>query len=105
MNNFCKSIQIFILSWVSIVSYAQKLPGNPQSQLEEDSYRSGCIPSRAQTDLAINNVRARLRAGGDMWWDGSQPQYVVPNVDPASGEPEIVSLYSGAIWLGDSIGI
>ena len=100
MNNFCKSIQIFILSWVSIVSYAQKLPGNPQSQLEEDSYRSGCIPSRAQTDLAINNVRARLRAGGDMWWDGSQPQYVVPNVDPASGEPEIVSLYSGAIWLG-----
>ena len=65
-----------------------------------DNFRAACIESRAETDLDINNVRARLRAGGDMWWDGNQARYIVPNVDPASGEPEVSSLFSGAIWLG-----
>ncbi|BDS15434.1 hypothetical protein [Aureispira anguillae] len=83
-----------------IITNAQKGPTPNRTKNDNSSYRTSCTESRAQTDLAINNVRARLRAGGDMWWDGTQPQYIVPNVDPASGEPEIVSLYSGAIWLG-----
>ena len=91
---FCSIIIIF--SCVHLAN-AQKITLEPR---QEDNFRAGCISSISQTDLNINNVRARLRAGGDMWWDGSLPQYVVPNVDPASGEPEIVSLYSGAIWLG-----
>lgn len=63
-------------------------------------FRGDCTESRAETDLNINNVRARLRAGGDMWWDGQQARYIVPNVDPASGEPEISSLFAGGIWVG-----
>ncbi len=67
----------------------------------KNSFRAECTESRAQTDLAINNVRAMLRAGGDMWWDGNQTaRYIVPNVDPASGVPEVSALFSGAIWLG-----
>jgi hypothetical protein len=69
---------------------------NPPS----NNYRSSCVESRAETDLDINNVRARLRAGGDKWWDGRIARYVVPNVDPASGQPEVSSLFSGSIWLG-----
>jgi hypothetical protein len=64
------------------------------------NFRNACIESRAETDLNINNVRARLRAGGDVWWNGNIARYVVPNVDPASGQPEVSSLYAGAIWLG-----
>ncbi|CAA6810668.1 MAG: Unknown protein, partial [uncultured Aureispira sp.] len=72
-----------------------------QNNNNNNSFRADCTESRAQTDLAINNVRAMLRAGGDMWWDGnSNARYIVPNVDPASGEPEISALFAGAIWLG-----
>ncbi|MCH2024042.1 MAG: hypothetical protein MK207_16325, partial [Saprospiraceae bacterium] len=63
-------------------------------------FRTACIGSIAQTDVNINNVRARLRAGGDIWWDGNESHYVVPNIDPASGEPEVSALFAGAIWLG-----
>ena len=65
-----------------------------------NSFRAACIEARAETDLAINNVRARLRSGGDLWWDGTNARYIVPNVDPASGQPEISSLFAGGIWLG-----
>ena len=43
-------------------------------------FRTACIGSIAQTDVNINNVRARLRAGGDIWWDGNESHYVVPNL-------------------------
>ncbi len=73
---------------------------NNSAQNQNANYRTNCIESRAETDLNINNVRARLRAGGDVWWNGNIGRYIVPNVDPASGEPEVSSLYAGAIWLG-----
>lgn len=70
------------------------------SDAKNTGFRSNCTESRAETDLDINNVRARLRAGGDMWWDGQQARYIIPNVDPASGEPEVSSLFAGGIWVG-----
>src|ERR1035437_3423353 len=30
---------------------------------------SNCVPGSAKTDLDINNVRATMLTGGDMWWD------------------------------------
>lgn len=65
-----------------------------------NSFRAACIEARAEADLNINNVRARLRSGGDLWWDGQRARYIVPNVDPASGQPEVSSLFAGGIWLG-----
>ncbi|MEO1625179.1 MAG: hypothetical protein AAFV25_08465 [Bacteroidota bacterium] len=64
------------------------------------SLRMDCAQATAQIDQAINNVRARLLSGGDVWWDGSDGRYVVPKVDPASGLPEVSSLFAGAVWLG-----
>lgn len=64
------------------------------------SYRMDCNESTSQTDLNINNVRARLLGGGDMWWDFDDARYVVPNVSAGSGEPEVSSIFAGAIWLG-----
>ena len=65
-----------------------------------NSFRAACIEARAEADLNINNVRARLRSGGDLWWDGQRARYIVPNVDPASGQPEVSALFAGGIWLG-----
>lgn len=59
-----------------------------------------CNDATSQIDLDINNVRARLLGAGDFWWDLNNARYVVPKVDPATGEVEVSSLFAGALWLG-----
>ena len=54
----------------------------------------GCAPATAQTDLNINNVRARILGGGDMWWDLNRAQYEVPKGSNKH------SMFAGALWLG-----
>jgi hypothetical protein len=55
-----------------------------------------CPATTSQIDLDINNVRARLLVGGDLWWDpvGQTPYYEVP-----IGSNKI-SIYCGSIWIG-----
>ncbi|MEM1122397.1 MAG: hypothetical protein AAGJ18_18265, partial [Bacteroidota bacterium] len=65
------------------------------------NYRSDCVAAQAQIDMSVNNVRARLLTGGDVWWDGSDNgQYIVPKVEPGSGVTEKSSIFAGAVWLG-----
>jgi hypothetical protein len=72
-------------------------PQSPRPN-NEVSFRNDCDPARAQRDIAINNVRARLTTGGDVFWDGNNGRYVVPKVPP--GVPEVSSIFAGAVWLG-----
>ncbi len=39
-----------------------------------------CLSSSSRSELDINNVRAMVLNGGDMWWDLNNPQYEVPKV-------------------------
>lgn len=71
--------------------------GSPDGQI---NYRSDCAPATMSYDLAINNVRARLLNGGDIWWDLDNGQYIVPAVDPSQGVLGVSSLFAGAVWLG-----
>lgn len=75
---------------------------NPNQEKAPDSnritYRDNCDVAKAQRDQSINNVRARLTTGGDVWWDGNDGRYVVPKVPP--GVPEVSSIFAGAVWLG-----
>jgi hypothetical protein len=74
-------------------------PGRPPQQgVQPTSPRFQCSQSIAQKDLKINNVRARLLGGGDMWWDLTDGRYIVPNVQP--GEKEVSSIFASAIWVG-----
>jgi hypothetical protein len=73
-------------------------PQRPSNPNNEVSFRNDCESARSQRDQAINNVRARLTTGGDVWWDGSNGRYVVPKVPP--GVPEVSSIFAGAVWLG-----
>jgi hypothetical protein len=62
-------------------------------------FREACTTAKARTDQDVNNVRARLLTGGDVWWDGSSDgKYIVPKVEP--GQVEVSSLFAGAVWLG-----
>lgn len=72
----------------------------PQNNSSVAVSRMDCAQATAQIDQDINNVRARLLTGGDVWWDGGDAKYIVPNVDPASGIPEVSSIFAGAVWLG-----
>jgi hypothetical protein len=56
---------------------------------------AACNPATATIDLDINNVRARMMDGGDMWWDRGTgtASYEVPK---GSGKN---SLFAGSIWV------
>jgi len=61
--------------------------------------RAACVPSTSQIEQNVNNVRARLLGGGDVWWDGKGiAKYVVPKVP--LGQPEVSSIFAGAVWIG-----
>ncbi len=66
--------------------------------LNAQSSNTDCTPSTAQVDLNINNVRARILGGGDMWWDLANGKYIVPNVAP--GEKEVSSIFAAGLWIG-----
>ena len=57
---------------------------------------AGCTQSSAFEWLDINNVRTRINAGGDMWWDlpsGTGSKYFIP----ANGSA--TSLFAGSLWI------
>ena len=68
-------------------------PNDAQGQ-----FREACTTAKAQIDQNVNNVRARLTTGGDVWWDRGDGKYVVPAVEP--GQTEVSSIFAGAVWLG-----
>ena len=86
-------LMTFFLALPYVIEARNFVGATTQKPVEGD-FRANCIGSVAQKDLDINNVRCLLRAGGDMWWDGvNNARYIVPNVDPASGELEVSSLF------------
>lgn len=61
---------------------------------------AGCLPATAQVDIDVNNVRARILNGGDMWWDlNSVAKYEIPKVTDPNGIRKN-SMFAGAIWVG-----
>ena len=73
-------------------------PNTTASDRQRIDFREACDNAVAQIDMQINNVRARLTTGGDVWWDGNDGKYVVPKTPP--GVPEVSSIFAGAVWLG-----
>jgi hypothetical protein len=57
---------------------------------------ANCKEAQSTIDLDINNVRARLMTGGDMWWDRGTgtASYEVPKGSKKS------SLFAGSCWIG-----
>ncbi|MBK7094888.1 MAG: hypothetical protein IPH57_07535 [Saprospiraceae bacterium] len=64
----------------------------------EISLRETCDQPTDKWYQNINNVRAILTNGGDVWTENSKGKYIVPLRENA--EDEASSLYSGAVWIG-----
>jgi hypothetical protein len=101
-NHFQLIVSAAILSF-SLTATAKENVGGRSSSIQPsmDQYRSvlaACTPATAQTDLDINNVRATILTGGDMWWNLTDGKYLVPK--PPAGEVGPTALYAGSLWIG-----
>ncbi|MEZ4910954.1 MAG: hypothetical protein R2774_08835 [Saprospiraceae bacterium] len=93
-----KIVLIFSLFW-SFDSFSKE-PSKPTAELppaldQQTSWRAVCTRPTKSYDMEVNNVRARLLTGGDLW---STAQYIVPK--PTQGQPIVSALYSGGVWIG-----
>lgn len=92
---------IVLFSSFQLLAYHNFPPNHKIEELKQRlTPRADCAPSTSSIDMQINNVRARLLAGGDVWWDLQHGKYIVPKVQPGSGVPEVSSIFAGAVWLG-----
>ena len=101
IKNWLFTLMILGLAVPQLYAYIPSgLHGKPSenSGTSTASYREDCAVSKSQIDLDINNVRARLQGGGDIWWDFKNGLYIVPNV-PAGVTP-VSSIFAGGIWIG-----
>jgi hypothetical protein len=66
----------------------------PRSGLKTTA--TGCAPATAEIDLDINNVRAHLMTGGDMWWNrGTEnASYEVPKGSNRHSQ------FAASCWIG-----
>jgi hypothetical protein len=85
----------YILLLVNTSGYAENYKGSLNNTKSTESLAAGCVPGASSTELDLNNVRALIHTGGDMWWDlQGKAQYEVPK---GSGK---TALFAGAIWIG-----
>ena len=76
--------------------FAKKLMNEKKGGYSDRSGNAaGCTMPVGSTEMELNNVRALIHTGGDMWWDLlNSPKYEVPK---NSGH---MSLFASVIWIG-----
>lgn len=73
--------------------------GDKKPSAANKRLKARCENASAQADLDINNVRARIMNGGDMWWDlVGTARYEIPKVTGEGVSRH--SLFAGSIWIG-----
>ncbi len=87
-----------VLVSASQLTYGYKHPTNNKSGSELQQTKQtaeACLAASASTDLDVNNVRARINTGGDMWWDlQGNAEYFIPKSTYKT------SMFSAALWIG-----
>lgn len=90
-----KSLLLILITLFCATSFAQLYNhAIPNADLQQKT--SGCAPSTGKTTLELNNVRALIHTGGNLWQIAAEnrSQYEVPK---GSG---IMALFTSALWLG-----
>ncbi|MEO1448359.1 MAG: T9SS type A sorting domain-containing protein [Bacteroidota bacterium] len=90
-----KTLGVLLLIW-GMDGLLAKSPVGVERKIAS-GYRvsSDCLPPSASSQLDINNVRALLHNGGDMWWDlVGDPRYEVPKGSNRH------SMFASSLWIG-----
>jgi hypothetical protein len=110
MKRNMKTKAIFILlmlaSFYGFAREKQPESGKRISSGNQNGWNGGklmanCPAPSASKELWVNNVRAIIFNGGDMWWDlfgSGNAYYVVPAV--SNLKDGISSSFAGAVWVG-----
>lgn len=107
-NNFIKLIVSSAFLGFTINADAREnigMPGGhqtPTSNNQNRSVNAQCVNATAQIDLDINNVRAKILNGGDMWWDifgSTNARYQVPKPTNATTVGPS-SQFASSVWVG-----
>jgi len=95
-----KNIVLIIFCLLTLQLFASDKLVEPKQNMSDGAsdYSMDCAQATAQADLDVNNVRATLLVGGDIWWNGNEGRYIVPQVEP--GEEEVSSIFAAGIWMG-----
>jgi len=90
------TLVILFLAMISSQLYSEEYKyGNTKNSTNLKKTAADCAPASAFDWLDINNVRARINTGGDMWWDlDGISRYYIPKAGSAT------SIFSGALWIG-----
>jgi hypothetical protein len=96
MRNIYRLILVLLSFSLVAPASAYKYVGEKSKTVNHvKSTAAGCAQATSFRFLDINNVRARINTGGDMWWDVSTvSQYYVPANGTAT------SMFSGSLWIG-----
>ncbi len=98
-SNLIISVTLIALSFSAQAKENVGAPLITPTTGQNRSLMSGCAPATAQVDLDINNVRAKLFTGGDMWWDLiGTARYYVPKPDKNAIGPS--SQFATSLWVG-----
>ncbi|MDR0969662.1 MAG: T9SS type A sorting domain-containing protein [Lentimicrobiaceae bacterium] len=95
-NNIIRMLFAALFTFSAVQGWAEKYKYE-QSTTTLKQTTAGCAPGAAFEWLDINNVRARINSGGDMWWDlpgGTGSKYFIPKNGSAT------SMYAGSLWIG-----
>ncbi|NVN95099.1 MAG: T9SS C-terminal target domain-containing protein [Bacteroidetes bacterium] len=92
---------IYRLLFLTLISFflcnnvfAEKFKGQIKQSIIKQTKSERCAPASGSTDLNINNVRARINTGGDMWWDFTASKYEIPRGSRKT------SMFASALWIG-----
>ncbi len=89
---------LFIFFTICVISnniFAENYVGDKsKSSSVKQTKAALCKPATGSTDLDLNNVRARINTGGDMWWDFTKAQYEIPKGSRKT------SSFACALWIG-----
>lgn len=91
-------LSFLLVASSAMTTFGKMNVGNRPKRASQVSMKvsNNCPNTTAQIDLDINQVRARVLVGGDLWWDpiGQIPFYEVPIGSNKN------SIYAGALWIG-----
>ncbi len=82
-----------ILLFLAQGNYAEEQQDvNTQQNLKASA--AGCSAGGSFAFLDVNNIRARINTGGDMWWNFDRAEYYVP------ANSTQTSMFSASLWIG-----
>ena len=97
MKNIFRILVFMLFSFAVVhLSVAEEYKfGGVKSTEGLKSTAAGCLAPSGFRYLQVNNIRARINTGGDMWWDlDGIGKYFVP------ANSSTTSMFSGSLWIG-----